>query len=168
MLVAETIRRLGSRIDPVVLCLVDVGQLGERMRREWVPVIALWRRPGLDFSLARRLSREIEAFQLDVVHADLVAVADELDRLEGAVADVNTPGEAGCHVRCLLVGRVSVPVDVTSMSGWFNIRMRAGQPGRVRGARGRRSGNRGGRARCVSRASLLIRRARRLVEPQLV
>ena len=69
VLVAETIRRLGSRIDPVVLCLDDVGQLGERMRSEGVPVVALGRHPGLDLGLARRLAQEIEARRLEVIHA---------------------------------------------------------------------------------------------------
>jgi N-acetyl-alpha-D-glucosaminyl L-malate synthase BshA len=69
VLVAETIRRLGSRIEPVVLCLDDVGPLGEVLMSEGVPVVAFGRRPGLDLSVARRLAREIEARQLDVVHA---------------------------------------------------------------------------------------------------
>jgi len=69
MLVAEIIRRLGTRIDPVVLCLDGVGQLGEQMRAEGVPVVALGRRPGLDLGVARRLAREIESRELEVVHA---------------------------------------------------------------------------------------------------
>ena len=40
VLVAETIRRLGSRIDPLVRCLDGVGQLGGRMQAEGVPVVA--------------------------------------------------------------------------------------------------------------------------------
>jgi hypothetical protein len=31
---------------------------------------------------------------LDVVHAEGVAVADELDRFEGPIADVDAPGES--------------------------------------------------------------------------
>jgi glycosyltransferase involved in cell wall biosynthesis len=69
VLVAETIRRLGSRIRPVVLCLDDVGQLGERMLAEGVPVIGLARRPGLDLRVARRMAHEIETRQLEIVHA---------------------------------------------------------------------------------------------------
>ena len=69
VLVAETIRRLRPRIDPVVLCLDGIGQLGERMRDEGVPVVALGRDPGLDLGVARRLAREIEARALEVVHA---------------------------------------------------------------------------------------------------
>jgi L-malate glycosyltransferase len=69
MLVAETIRRLGRRLDPVVLCLDGIGQLGERMRAEGVPVVALGRRPGVDLAVGRRLAAEIRARSLDVVHA---------------------------------------------------------------------------------------------------
>ena len=69
VLVAETIRRLGPRIDPVVLCLDAVGQLGERMRDDGVPVVKLGRRPGVDLGLARRMAREIQSRQLEVIHA---------------------------------------------------------------------------------------------------
>lgn len=69
MLVAETIRRLGSRLDPVIFCLDGVGPLGERMRGEGVPVIDLQRQPGLDLSVSGRLAREIRDRRIDVVHA---------------------------------------------------------------------------------------------------
>jgi N-acetyl-alpha-D-glucosaminyl L-malate synthase BshA len=69
MLVAETIRRLGRRIEPVVICLDGVGLLGKRMHEEGVPVIELGRRPGLDLRVARRLSRVIVEHDLEVVHA---------------------------------------------------------------------------------------------------
>ncbi len=69
MLVAETIRQLRSEIEPVVLCLDKVGQLGETMRSEGVEVIELNRQPGLDFSVARRLAGEIGRRRLEVVHA---------------------------------------------------------------------------------------------------
>lgn len=69
VLVAETIRRLRDRIDPVVLCLDGVGQLGEQMQREGVPVVALGRRPGLDVEVAKRLADEVRTRRLDIVHA---------------------------------------------------------------------------------------------------
>src|SRR6476619_3386127 len=69
VLVAEIIRRLRTRIDPVVLCLDGVGQLGEEMTKEGVPVVALGRRPGLDIGVARRLASEINVRRLEVVHA---------------------------------------------------------------------------------------------------
>ncbi len=69
VLVAETMRRLGPRIDPVVLCLDQVGALGERMQREGFDVIAFGRRPGIDLSLVWRLAAVIRRKRLDVVHA---------------------------------------------------------------------------------------------------
>jgi glycosyltransferase involved in cell wall biosynthesis len=69
MLVADTIRRLGSRLTPVVLCLDGVGELGARLQEEGVPVVALGRRPGLDFRVARQLAREIAGRDLEVIHA---------------------------------------------------------------------------------------------------
>jgi len=69
VLVAETIRRLGARIDPVIFCIDEVGALGHRMREEGVDVVAFHRRPGLDVGIAWRMATEIRARALDVVHA---------------------------------------------------------------------------------------------------
>ena len=69
MLVAETIRRLESRIAPVVFCLDAIGTLGERLQREGVPVIAFSRRTGLHLGLAHRMAKEIRARGLQVIHA---------------------------------------------------------------------------------------------------
>ena len=69
VLVAETIRRLGPRLQPVVVCLDRVGQLGEIMRGEGVEVISLDRRPGLDFRVARHLAAALRERQVRVVHA---------------------------------------------------------------------------------------------------
>jgi glycosyltransferase involved in cell wall biosynthesis len=69
VLVAETIRRLGARIAPVIFCIDEVGALGQRMRDEGVDVIAFHRRPGLDLRVAWRMAAEIRARTLDVVHA---------------------------------------------------------------------------------------------------
>src|SRR5947209_7112067 len=69
VLVAEIIRRLARRIEPVVLCLDGVGPLGERLLREEVPVVSLGRRPGRDWRLIWRLARELRDRHIDVVHA---------------------------------------------------------------------------------------------------
>lgn len=69
VLVAETIRRLGATIEPVVLCLDSVGQLGEQLLADDVAVVPMGRRPGLDIAVARRLAREFDRRRLDVVHA---------------------------------------------------------------------------------------------------
>jgi glycosyltransferase involved in cell wall biosynthesis len=69
VLVTETIRRLGARIEPVVLCLDAVGALGERLLAEGVPVVCLGRKPGRDWRLAGRIAREWRARRTEVVHA---------------------------------------------------------------------------------------------------
>jgi L-malate glycosyltransferase len=69
MLVAETIHRLGKKLDPIVLCLDGVGQLGEQIQSEGVPVIPLGRRPGLDFPTIGNLAQEIRNYGVEIVHA---------------------------------------------------------------------------------------------------
>ena len=69
VLVAETIRRLESRIEPMVFCLDLVGPLGGRLQREGVPVMAFGRRPGFDFSVSKRMAKEIRERRVEVIHA---------------------------------------------------------------------------------------------------
>jgi N-acetyl-alpha-D-glucosaminyl L-malate synthase BshA len=69
VLVAETIRRLGARIRPVVFCLDGVGALGEIMRSEGVAVEALGRKSGLDLRLVGRFARLIRQHRIRVLHA---------------------------------------------------------------------------------------------------
>lgn len=69
VLVTEIIRRLRHRIDAVVLCLDGVGALGESLRTEGTPVLALDRTPGLDWRLVTRLSNALDEQAIEVVHA---------------------------------------------------------------------------------------------------
>ncbi len=69
VLVTETIRRLGPAIQPVVLCLDAIGPLGEELRGAGVPVVALGRRPGLDWATVSAVARQVRERDLDVVHA---------------------------------------------------------------------------------------------------
>jgi L-malate glycosyltransferase len=69
VLVAETIRRLGERIAPVIFCLDSIGALGEQLQKEGVEVVCLGRRPGRDWRVAWRLAREFRARGVEVVHA---------------------------------------------------------------------------------------------------
>src|SRR5688572_432006 len=69
VLVAETIRRLGPRIDPVVLCLDGLGQLGEQIQAEGVPVIVYGRGSGRDLGVARRMARDLRTRSTEIVHA---------------------------------------------------------------------------------------------------
>src|SRR6188508_3362079 len=69
VLVAETIRRLGTQIVPVVICLDGVGQLGEIMRGEGVEVLTLDRQPGLDLRVSQRMAAMMRERRVRVVHA---------------------------------------------------------------------------------------------------
>jgi glycosyltransferase involved in cell wall biosynthesis len=69
VLVTETIRRLGRRLDPTVFCLDAVGFLGEQLQQAGVPVIALHRRPGRDWRLAWRLAGALQERRIEVIHA---------------------------------------------------------------------------------------------------
>ncbi len=68
-LVAATVDGLGARIEPAILCLDAVGELGERYRDRGVPVVCLGRRPGLDLRAARRIAGEVRRRRLEVLHA---------------------------------------------------------------------------------------------------
>ncbi len=69
MLVAETIRRLGSRIDATVFCLDAIGPLGEELQSEGVPVVSFGRRPGRDWRVVRVMARELRKRRIQVIHA---------------------------------------------------------------------------------------------------
>jgi N-acetyl-alpha-D-glucosaminyl L-malate synthase BshA len=69
VLVAETIRRLADRIEPVVCCLDQVGALGEIMAQEGCEVKAFDRRPGFDLRVIRRFAKVIRERRLQVLHA---------------------------------------------------------------------------------------------------
>lgn len=69
VLVAETIRRLGSRIRPFVYCLDGIGQLGEQMQRDGVEVVSFDRRPGIDLRLITRFAARLRTDRVDILHA---------------------------------------------------------------------------------------------------
>lgn len=69
VLVRETIRRLGSAIQPTIFCLDAVGKIGEELIAEGVDLVCLNRRPGWDFSVSQRLSIAIRERQIEVLHA---------------------------------------------------------------------------------------------------
>jgi L-malate glycosyltransferase len=69
VLVAEAVRRLAGRIEPVVFCLDAVGALGDQLLAQGVPVVCLGRRPGRDWRVGWRLAGELRARRVEVVHA---------------------------------------------------------------------------------------------------
>jgi glycosyltransferase involved in cell wall biosynthesis len=56
------------RFRPIVGCLTDEGPLAASLKRESIPVFALGKRPGFDFSVVGRLVRVLRRERVDVVH----------------------------------------------------------------------------------------------------
>lgn len=69
VLVERMIESLGEEIEPTVFCLDSIGTIGERLQAAGVPVVVLGRRPGIDWSLAGRLAREVRSRHIDILHA---------------------------------------------------------------------------------------------------
>jgi glycosyltransferase involved in cell wall biosynthesis len=69
VLVREIIRRAGPRITPSIFCLEEIGRMGVELQAEGLDIVNFDRRPGLDWSVARRMANAIHARVLDVVHA---------------------------------------------------------------------------------------------------
>ena len=69
MLVDRLIRRLSDRYRFVVLCLDDVGELGQGLVRDGFELQALGRRPGFDWGCVRRLARCVRESGAQLVHA---------------------------------------------------------------------------------------------------
>jgi glycosyltransferase involved in cell wall biosynthesis len=69
ILTRDLIHRLRGNLEPTVICLDAVGQLGEDLRAEGVDVVSLGRKPGRDWRVALRMARVIRERKLDVVHA---------------------------------------------------------------------------------------------------
>ena len=69
VLVTQIIDRLKGQIEPTVFCLDSVGKLGEELQAKGVPVIAFGRKPGLDFGIVHRFSKELLQRRIQVLHA---------------------------------------------------------------------------------------------------
>ena len=69
MLVKETVERLNEAIEPTIVCLDRLGQLGREMAGHGTTVIEMQRRPGRDWRLIGRMARAFEARRIEVIHA---------------------------------------------------------------------------------------------------
>lgn len=69
VLVSQIIHRLKDHIDPTIFCLDSIGQLGEELQSQGIPVVVLNRKPGLDIAMARRYANELNQRQIQLVHA---------------------------------------------------------------------------------------------------
>jgi sugar transferase (PEP-CTERM/EpsH1 system associated) len=71
VLIARMARRFASEYRVVLICLNELGTLGESLREEDFPIHVVGRRPGVDLSCSRRLARIFRRERVDVVHAHL-------------------------------------------------------------------------------------------------
>jgi glycosyltransferase involved in cell wall biosynthesis len=69
VLAADLSRRLRDRYTFAFLCLDEIGPLGRQLQAEGFEVIDLQRRPGIDWSVARRLRSHARRLRVDVLHA---------------------------------------------------------------------------------------------------
>jgi len=68
-LVVDMSRAFSREYDLQVICLDTPGTWGEALRADGIPVHCLWRRPGLDLSMAGKLAGIFRAARTRLVHA---------------------------------------------------------------------------------------------------
>jgi glycosyltransferase involved in cell wall biosynthesis len=59
----------GHGVDVEVGCLDEVGELGEKLRLEGVPVVCYGRKSGKDLGLPLRIARHLRRGRIDLIHA---------------------------------------------------------------------------------------------------
>jgi L-malate glycosyltransferase len=69
VLVKQIIERLSAEIDATVFCLDALGELGQRLLDNGIPVVVLNRKPGFDRGLIRKLAKEVREREIQVMHA---------------------------------------------------------------------------------------------------
>jgi hypothetical protein len=68
-LVVDMSRVFAREYDLQVICLDTPGTWGEALRADGIPVHCLWRRPGLDLSMAGKLANIFRNARTQLVHA---------------------------------------------------------------------------------------------------
>lgn len=69
VLAADLARKMRDRFDFVFLCLDQTGPLGDELAADGFAVIDLKRRPGVDWSVARRIGRARREHGIALLHA---------------------------------------------------------------------------------------------------
>ena len=70
VLVSQIIDKVSDWVEPTVFCLDGVGTLGEELIGRGIPVVDLERRPGvIDWSVSKRLHRELVSRRIELLHA---------------------------------------------------------------------------------------------------
>jgi glycosyltransferase involved in cell wall biosynthesis len=68
-LVVDMSRAFAREFDLMVVCLDEPGAWGQLLRADGIPVHCLWRQPGTDLSMPRKLARLFRAAGTRIVHA---------------------------------------------------------------------------------------------------
>lgn len=69
VLAAALARQLKDRFRFVFICLDGVGKLGEELTKEGFPVVALSRKPGVDWAVARGIRQAVKEHGVGLLHA---------------------------------------------------------------------------------------------------
>lgn len=69
ILVQRIINTLGDAIEPIIICLDSVGELGQQLQNEGVDVVSLDRKPGRDWRLPGRMSKILRDRNVEIIHA---------------------------------------------------------------------------------------------------
>jgi L-malate glycosyltransferase len=68
-LVVDMSRAFAREFDLAVICLDEPGSWGQALRAEGIAVHCVWRQPGMDLSMPRKLARLFRAAGTRIVHA---------------------------------------------------------------------------------------------------
>ena len=68
-LVVDMSRAFAREFDLMVICLDEPGAWGQALRAEGIAVHCVWRQPGMDLSMPRKLARLFRAAGTRIVHA---------------------------------------------------------------------------------------------------
>jgi glycosyltransferase involved in cell wall biosynthesis len=69
LLAADLARKLQDRFNFIFICLDEIGPLGKSLQEEGFIVTDLHRRPGVDFSVARRVRQLVKKHDVKLLHA---------------------------------------------------------------------------------------------------
>lgn len=69
VLIDRMLTYFGNAIQPTIFCLDAIGAIGERLRSEGRDIVVLDRQPGVDWSVPGRYAKELDARNIEVLHA---------------------------------------------------------------------------------------------------
>lgn len=69
VLAAALARQLRDRFEFIFLCLDEIGPLGEQLAQDGFQVVDLQRKPGVDWSVARRIRALVRERNIQLLHA---------------------------------------------------------------------------------------------------